>query len=112
MVESQQILGEGVAKDKAVGGTHFFLQMGSRTQGPNTARAVAFLIHQARKINSKNLSMLTEKMAEDPFVKVRKMIYDMINKLKDQAAEEAEHKGWCDAEMGTNKQVRDDKSAD
>jgi predicted nucleic acid-binding Zn-ribbon protein len=37
------------------------------------------------------------------------MIWDMINKLKDQANEEAKHKGWCDAEMQTNAQQRADK---
>merc|ERR1719387_2084601 len=45
-----------------------------------------------------------------PFDKVKKMIKDMIVKLMEEANEEAEHKGWCDTEMSTNKQTREDKA--
>merc|ERR1719502_1855979 len=38
------------------------------------------------------------------------MIKDMIQKLMEEATEEAEHKGFCDTEMGTNKITRDSKS--
>jgi len=76
---------------------------------PNQSDAIHFLFKQAQKLHSDNLSQLAEKMADDPFKKVKKMIFDMINKLKNQANEEAEHKGWCDGEMQTNAQVRQDK---
>merc|ERR1719171_2955475 len=38
------------------------------------------------------------------------MVKDMIQKLMEEANEEAEHKGFCDTEMGTNKVTRDTKS--
>merc|ERR1719326_2450916 len=38
------------------------------------------------------------------------MIKDMIQKLMEEAAEEAEHKGFCDTEMSTNKATRDAKT--
>merc|ERR1719271_760553 len=38
------------------------------------------------------------------------MIEDMVAKLMEEANEEAEHKGFCDTEMGTNKATRDTKS--
>merc|ERR1719230_2386989 len=38
------------------------------------------------------------------------MIKDMIIKLTEEATEEAEHKGFCDTELTTNKQTRDFKT--
>ena len=55
--------------------------------------------------------MLALKVAADPFKSVKKMIKDMVTRLMEEAHAEAEHKGWCDTEMGTNKQTRDEKSA-
>merc|ERR1719174_3091588 len=37
---------------------------------------------------------------------VKKMIQDLIVKLMEEAAGEADHKAWCDAELATNKQTR------
>merc|ERR1719182_709870 len=38
------------------------------------------------------------------------MIKDMVVKLMEEAAEEAEHKGWCDGELATNEQTRKEKT--
>jgi uncharacterized protein YoxC len=74
-------------------------------------KAVAsFLEDKARETNSRILSLISEKVAEDPFKKVTKMIKDMIVKLTEEATEEAEHKGFCDTELTTNKQTRDAKT--
>merc|ERR1719453_1375447 len=54
--------------------------------------------------------MISQRVAEDPFKKVKKMIKDLIVKLMEEAASETEHKGWCDTELTTNKQTRDDKT--
>jgi len=56
------------------------------------------------------LALIAQKAASDPFVKVRKMIKEMIVKLVEEANEAATHKGFCDTEMGTNKQTRDKKT--
>jgi len=45
----------------------------------------------------------------DPFKNVRKMINDMIQRLLQEAAEEAEHKGWCDTEMGKSELQQKEK---
>merc|ERR1719387_1642547 len=58
----------------------------------------------ADKVQSKQLALLAAEVAADPFAKVKKMIDAMITKLLEEANEEADHKGWCDTEMATNKQ--------
>lgn len=45
----------------------------------------------------------------DPFVKVKKLIRSMINKLTEEAAQEASHKAFCDREMSVTEQQKDAK---
>mmetsp|Transcript_12053 Transcript_12053/g.26700 ORF Transcript_12053/g.26700 Transcript_12053/m.26700 type:complete len:710 (+) Transcript_12053:100-2229(+) len=77
-------------------------------------KVVALLRQKAQLLNSKVLSSLADKAAADPFAKVKKLIQDMIERLLSEAGEDAEHKGWCDTEMGKSKQKRNyqqDKTA-
>jgi prefoldin subunit 5 len=85
-------------------------QLRSTAQNPNQLRVAAYLQDQAGRIHSRVLSALALRVTEDPFKKVKKMIKDLIVKLMEEAAEEAEHKGWCDTELGTNEQTRKEKS--
>merc|ERR1719160_2237136 len=55
---------------------------------------------------------MASRVEDDPFKKVSKMIKDMITKLTESATEEAEHKGFCDTELATNKQTRDYKTTE
>jgi len=88
-----------------------FAFMSSKTKVPENQRQVAeFLQRQSERLNSRQLSMLATQIAADPFGKVRNMIDKMITKLLEEANEEATQKGWCDTEMSTNKQTRDDKT--
>merc|ERR550514_2713264 len=61
-------------------------------------------------MNSSILLALSSRVSKGAFKKIMKMIKDMIMKLTAEATEEAEHKGFCDTEMGTNKMTRDSKS--
>jgi uncharacterized protein YoxC len=79
-------------------------------QEPSTQEVATFLQARAAKLHSKVLELLSEQVQANPFGKVTKMIKDMITRLLEEANEEAEHKGWCDKEMGVNKQTRDDKT--
>merc|ERR550537_346815 len=73
-------------------------------------RVANFLKQRAQQANSRILSLIAIRVSEDPFKKIKKMIQDMVDKLMEEANEEAEHKGFCDTEMGTNKNTRDTKT--
>ena len=71
-----------------------FLQLSVGSKNPSQARVAEFLREKGSAINSRVLSALAVRVAEDPFVKVKKMIKDLIVRLMEEANEEAEHKGW------------------
>merc|ERR1719428_2590786 len=87
-----------------------FAQLRSTGQSPMQKQVAIFLLDRAHKTNSKILSLIATRVSEDPFKKIKKMIEDMVAKLMTEANEEAEHKGFCDTEMGTNKATRDTKT--
>jgi uncharacterized protein YoxC len=87
-------------------------QLRSSDSNPVQAKVAAFLSERARVLGSKTLAMIAQRTEEDPFKKVKKMIKDLVYKLMEEATEEAEHKGWCDTELVTNKQTRDAKAED
>merc|ERR1719217_3660 len=87
-------------------------QLRSKDQNPLQEQVAAFLANRGEVLKSKLLSLLAQKVADDPFKKVKKMIKDLVYKLMEEARQEAEHKGWCDTELTTNKQTRDKKTAD
>lgn len=85
----------------------------SRTVEKRPLQVVAssFLQEQGRKLSSNILLAIANKVGLDPFAKVKKMVSDMVTKLMEEQGEEAEHKAFCDKELGTNQQTRDQKSA-
>jgi len=85
-------------------------QLRSKSGGELQQRAADFLREKAGQLNSKVLSALSVRVSDDPFVKVKKMIKDLIVRLMEEANEEAEHKGWCDTELSTNEQTRKEKT--
>uniref|UniRef100_A0A7S1Q7J3 Uncharacterized protein n=1 Tax=Alexandrium catenella TaxID=2925 RepID=A0A7S1Q7J3_ALECA len=74
------------------------------------AQAAQYLRSRAEQLDSRVLSALAARVAEDPFRKVKKMLKDLLVRLMEEANEEAEHKGWCDTELATNEQTRKEKT--
>jgi len=83
-------------------------QLRSKSLSPedNAIQVVNFIKTEGRRLKSTTLSMLAEKMAADPFAKVKNMIANLITKLLKEANEESTQKGFCDKEVGTNKITR------
>jgi len=101
----------GLLQMKKRGMKKALAQLRSKTVSPAQKRAAAFLQERAKTFaSSKILAEAAQKMAQAPFDKVIGMIKDMIQKLTEEANEEAEHKGFCDAELGANQATRDEKN--
>merc|ERR1719409_2571388 len=65
-----------------------------------------FLEAEGKRLHSQSLNLLAEKIAADPFAKVKKMIDSMITRLLEEAKADADHEGFCDTEMGKSKITR------
>jgi len=81
-------------------------------QNPNQLAVATYLSDQAEKIHSRVLTALALHAREDPFGKVKQMIMDLINRLEEEAGEEASEKAYCDEELKTNEATRTTKTAD
>merc|ERR550514_2503843 len=66
------------------------------------SRVVKVLRAAALKMKSPQLSFLATRAELDAFTKVKKMIDEMIEKLKIQQADEVKKKDWCDSEFQEN----------
>jgi hypothetical protein len=79
-------------------------------RGAAVQKALALLTERAAHTESGALSSITMriKLAEDHFVKVRGLIKDLIQKLKDDAKAEATQKGICDKDMAKALSDRDE----
>jgi len=76
------------------------------TNQENAAKISLFLRHKSVSLHSSVLSLLSEKLAVDPFVKVKGMISEMIEKLRKEAKEEASEHTFCMTEFGKNNKKR------
>merc|ERR1719169_180888 len=78
--------------------------------GDARTKVVALLRASSIELKSPVLAALATKVAADPFVKIKKLIQELIERLLQEAADEANHKGWCDKEFGKAYQARDTKA--
>eukprot|EP00425_Heterocapsa_triquetra_P027539 CAMPEP_0195124352 /NCGR_PEP_ID=MMETSP0448-20130528/130593_1 /TAXON_ID=66468 /ORGANISM="Heterocapsa triquestra, Strain CCMP 448" /LENGTH=707 /DNA_ID=CAMNT_0040161941 /DNA_START=62 /DNA_END=2185 /DNA_ORIENTATION=+ len=98
--------GSSVSKAKALVQTH------SLRKNPSQEAAAVFLQGASQRVGSSILLSLAMRVRDDPFGKVKKIIEDLIARLQEEAQAEADHKRWCDDELGTNEQTRTSKTSE
>jgi len=88
------------------------LLRGANTTKTNNKAAVDFLRKSGKALKSEALTSLAASVtsAEDPFAKVKTLIQQLIDRLKAEETEEAQHKAWCDEELSTNEATRTSKT--
>merc|ERR1719235_902628 len=101
--ETIEILTSDEARD-TFNGAYKFLQMRMRTHRVSGTRMLAAKALRSAALKAKNpeLSMLATRVELDAFTKVKKLIDDMIQKLKIQQEDEVKKKDWCDSEFQEN----------
>jgi len=75
------------------------------------ARALRAIQKLGKRLHSTALVSLAYRAAADPFAKVRGMVEDMIAKLMQEAAEEADKKALCDKDISASKATQADKES-
>jgi len=65
-----------------------------------------FIATRAGELHSRNLMLLADKLAADPFVKVKGLIQDMIEKLSEEADKDADKNAFCENELGKSEVTR------
>jgi len=128
LAEAKRVIAEAVsgASDKVYGVDEAaaLVQVRARTlndAGSKLAKRILQKIrYLAKKDRSTELNQLVSRltssirtslqMGEDPFAKVIGMISDMIAKLEQEAADDADHNAYCEKEMGETKSKKDARS--
>jgi len=119
LAAAKKVLSENVGG--AQGRQYSFLQVDNANHQAISTRAdlanievVNLLRELARRDQSSAMAQLASRVSAtvrfgsrsgaDPFVKVKTMIKEMVERLEKEGAEEATHKAWCDEQMGDTKQ--------
>merc|ERR1719171_2213231 len=70
-------------------------------------QALAFLAAEGKRLGSTMLIATAVRLGPDPFKKVKVLIQQLIERLLQEMAAEAGHKGFCDTELGKARTTRD-----
>merc|ERR1719364_493632 len=76
------------------------------------AKAINLLRKAASKLHKKSLARLAQELSvyEGPFDKIKQMIQKMIFQLMAEQKDEQEKAAWCDVEVDTSTNAKEDKT--
>jgi len=96
------------AADQPGTALNFLQRRAIQKHDPNAATqfVISMLTGKGKELKSALLTQLANQMAGDPLAKVKKLIQELIERLLQEAANEANQKGWCDKAMADAKQKR------
>merc|ERR1719387_2975223 len=111
------------AKEILVSGVKAFVQVSAKTRRMSAddsddedaqtgvrEKVVNILNQLSNDHHSYALAQLVSIASSDPFVKIRGLIEEMIEKLLKEAQEEATQKAFCDKEMGASTKSKEEKT--
>jgi len=90
---------------------HFLSRATPELSERGRERAVALLQAASSKLRSSTLSSVADSVSKDPFVKIKKLIQNLIQRLLDEAKAEATKNGFCNTELGKAYKERDTRFA-
>lgn len=79
------------------------------TQDDKRGKVTHLLQSEGKRLSSALLTSLAQRSQNDPFVKIKKLIEELIYRLLNEAKEEATQKGFCDTELGKSRHERDER---
>lgn len=87
------------------------LQMQENEESLKRKRIVQMLKTDSKKFKSSQLASIAARISTSgPFDKITKLIQELIERLLQEAADEANHQGWCNKEMTEAKEQRKRKA--
>mmetsp|Transcript_53192 Transcript_53192/g.152435 ORF Transcript_53192/g.152435 Transcript_53192/m.152435 type:complete len:716 (-) Transcript_53192:65-2212(-) len=85
---------------------------GAASLSARQVKVVALLGKEGKRLGSSVLSTLAISLADDPFLKVKTLIQQLVERLIAEATSEATKKGFCDEKLGMAHKDRDYRMAD
>jgi len=82
------------------------------TEDVARGQAMDMLASEGKKLSSAVLTSLVMRASADPFLKVKGLIQQLIERLLRESRDEATKKGFCDTELGKAKLQRDNRNAE